>query len=86
LRIITAHEQTHFQKLGLGVALQAPLLRVAAVVGEEHGEHFSASHHAQELGVVAELHVVVRARGRRAGQAIRHALNASMIAVRVAPS
>ena len=41
------------------MTLEPPLGSVAAIMHEEHGQHLGARHHADELGMVAQLHVVV---------------------------
>ncbi len=51
------------------MALESPLAGVAAVVDEEHGQHLGAGHDADELSMIAELHVIVRRWCGGAGQA-----------------
>lgn len=49
-------------ELVFGVAFEAPLLRIAAIMHKEGGEHVGVGHHAQKLCVVAKLHEIVRRR------------------------
>ncbi|WP_184331730.1 hypothetical protein [Rhizobium phaseoli] len=44
------------------MTFQPPLLRLAAIMREERGEHIRIGHDAEEFGMVAEFHEVVRRR------------------------
>ena len=56
------------------MALQSPLRRVPAVVNKERGQHVGVGHDVEKLGVIAQLHKVVRARRGRRGKAERNVL------------
>ena len=54
------------------MAFQPPFCGVAAVVDEEHGQHFMVGHRADELRMVADFHEIVRCWSSSAGKAERN--------------
>ena len=60
LRTIAPHDATHDQNSLRGVPLQAPCLRVSAVMDEKFSEHFSARANAKEFSVIAKFGPIVR--------------------------
>src|ERR1700722_95406 len=58
-------------ELLFGMALESPLGGLAAVMDKERGQHLSHRHDTQELCVVSEIGVIVRAGSGCTGQTIR---------------